>query len=125
VKNYIYLALAIVFEVFGSTMLKLSKGFTVFYPSVGVVVGFLVSFIFLGISLKGIPLSFAYAIWAGLGMALTAGVGVVLFKEEMSFLKTLALLLIIGGVVILNKSQSQSEKKEESVSSPSAESRLL
>lgn len=45
-KYFIYLALAICLEVFGSTMLKLSEGFTVLYPSIGVVLGFLLSFVF-------------------------------------------------------------------------------
>lgn len=103
-KNVLFLALAILFELFGTTMLKLSNGFTVLLPSLGVIVGFLISFTFFGMALKGIDLSTAYAVWSGLGTALTACVGVILFGEGFSFLKVIALLLIIAGVVVLNKS---------------------
>lgn len=75
------------------------------FPSMGVIAGYLVSFIFLGVSLKSIPLSNAYAIWSGLGTAFTAAIGVVLFHEEISLLKVLALLIVIVGVAILNKSK--------------------
>lgn len=113
-KSALYLALAILFEVFGSTMLKLSNGFTAIFPSIGVVVGFLASFTLLGLSLKKIALSTAYAIWSGVGTALTACIGIILFREEIGSLKVLALVLIILGVVILNKSKEipESEKNE-------------
>lgn len=110
-KNLLFLGLAILFEVFGTNMLKLSEGFTALYPSLGVIIGFLASFILLGLSLNGLPLSSAYAIWAGLGTALTAATGAVFFNEDLSFLKVLALLLIIAGVVILNKSKDYSKQR--------------
>lgn len=104
-RSFLFLGLAIICEVFGTTMLKLSEGFTLLYPSLGVAIGFLTSFTFLGLSLKGIPLSTAYAIWSGLGTAFTAVIGVVIFAEHLSFLKVLALSFIIAGVVILNKAK--------------------
>jgi len=112
-RYFIFLALAICCEVFGTTMLKLSSGFTVLLPSLGVIIGFLSSFIFLGLSLNGLPLSNAYAIWAGLGTAFTAAVGVIVFHEEVAFLKVLALFLIIAGVVILNKSQGKEGEEKQ------------
>jgi len=116
-RSFLLLGLAILFEVFGSTMLKLSEGFTILYPSLGVIVGFLASFLFLGLSLNGLPLSSAYAIWAGLGTALTAMTGVVLFNENIGFLKILALLVIIAGVVILNKSKDFPKQTHEKTNS--------
>lgn len=111
-KSFVYLGLAIFFEVFGSTMLKLSKGLTVLTPSIGVAIGFLVSFAFFGFALKKLELSTAYAIWSGLGTAATAGVGVLLFQEALGFLKIIALLFIIVGVYILNKSKNTLEKRQ-------------
>lgn len=111
-KHYIYLALAICLEVFGSTMLKLSEGFTVLNPSIGVVLGFILSFIFLGLSLNGLALSTAYAIWAGLGTAFIAVTGVILFQEAVDTIKVIALLLIIVGVVMLNAAQDDETKKK-------------
>jgi multidrug resistance protein EbrB len=65
-KSVVYLSLAILSEVFGSTMLKLTDGFTNTLPIIGVVIGFLFSFSFLSLALKSIPLSSAYATWSGL-----------------------------------------------------------
>lgn len=71
-RGFLYLALAILSEVFGSTMLKLSEGFTQFWPIIGVAAGFLSAFTFLSFSLRTIDLSSAYATWSGIGTALTA-----------------------------------------------------
>jgi multidrug transporter EmrE-like cation transporter len=113
---YVLLALSIFSETFGSTMLKMSDAFSNLLPSIGVVIGYLSSFTFLGFALKTLPLSGAYAVWSGVGTALTAIVGVMLFNEGMSFAKVLALVFIIGGVVILNKSNDYSPQKSEKVS---------
>jgi len=112
-KGAIYLTFAILFEVFGSTMLKYSAGFTVLWPSIGVAIGFLTSFTCLGLALKSMSLSTAYAIWSGVGTALTACVGILLFGEQINALKITALLFIIVGVAILNKSSSEQAKTAE------------
>lgn len=109
----IYLSLAIVLEAFGSTMLKLSEGFTVLWPSIGVAVGFLASFTFLSFSLKTIPLSTAYATWAGMGTGLTALLGILIFNESLGMLKISALVLVITGIVILNKAKAKAQAPEE------------
>ncbi|MFD2117847.1 DMT family transporter [Paenibacillus yanchengensis] len=98
---FVLLGLAIIFEVFGSTMMKLSNGFKRWWPVLGLIVGMSISFILFSKVLQQIPLSAAYAIWSGLGTALTALVGVYLFKEVMNRKKALALLCIIGGVVLM------------------------
>lgn len=108
-KGYILLAFSIIGELFGTTMLKMSEGFTVMFPSIGVVVGYGLSFYFLSLCLKTIPLSVAYAIWSGIGTALTAIIGYVLWDEFFGLLKIMGILFIIGGVVVLNTSQ-QTEK---------------
>lgn len=112
VRSYVYLGFAIIFEVIGSTMLKLSEGFTVLLPSIFVVVGFLVSFYLLGLSLKTLPLSIAYAIWAGLGTALIALVGFLFFAEQFSSFKIFAIVLIISGVFMLNNSQASKKRRK-------------
>lgn len=91
-------------------MLKLSNGFTNLFPSIGVVVAMGLSFYFLSLSLMKLPLGVAYAIWSGVGTALTALIGIVLWKEEFSLIKGIGLTLIIGGVIILN--MPKEEKKQ-------------
>ncbi|UQZ37268.1 QacE family quaternary ammonium compound efflux SMR transporter [Paenibacillus sp. PK3_47] len=108
-KSYIYLALAICFEIFGTTMLKLSDGFSNLLPGVGVVFGMGLSFYCLSMSLKVIPLSLAYAVWSGVGTAVTALLGVVIWKDHFTVVSFIAIAAIIAGVVLLNAS-NQPEK---------------
>ncbi|MDR9433020.1 MAG: multidrug efflux SMR transporter [Spiribacter sp.] len=93
---------AIVMEVIGTTALKLSDGFTRFWPSVVVVVGYVCALVALGFVLKRMDVSFAYAIWAGLGTALVAIVGVVYFGEAMNWMKAGSLVFIVVGLIGLN-----------------------
>jgi len=111
-KGYIYLTSSIIGEVLATSMLKMSDGFTVFLPSVGVVAGYVLAFYCLSLCLKTIPLSLAYAIWAGVGTALTALIGVVIWGEVFSAFKLLGIIIIIGGVVLLNSSKTTGTVKE-------------
>ena len=111
-KGIIFLSFAILLEVFGSTMLKLSDGFTNIFPSIGVAVGFLSAFTLFSFALKSIPLSFAYATWSGAGTALTAIIGGLLFGESFSALKISGLFLIIFGITLLNASSRKAVQSE-------------
>lgn len=98
----IYLMIAIISEVFGTAALKASEGFSHLWPSVSVVITYALSFYFLALSLKTIPLGAGYAMWSGIGTVLTVIVGVVIWKEAVSLTSILGILLIISGVIILN-----------------------
>lgn len=104
-KSYFALGMAISCELFGTTMLKLSEGFTNPFPSIGVVLGFGLAFYALSISLRTVPLSFAYAIWSGVGTALTAIIGILVWGDPFNAVTAGGLVLIIGGVVLLNASR--------------------
>lgn len=99
---YIFLALAILFEVAGTSLLKLSDGFTRLWPSLGVVVGYGLAFWMLGLTLRSVPVGIAYAIWAGLGTALIAIIGAVAFGESLGPVKIVGIGMIVAGVVALN-----------------------
>ncbi len=99
---YVFLALAIVFEVAGTSLLKLSDGFTRWWPSVGVAVGYGMAFWMLSITLRSVPVGVAYAIWAGLGTALIAVIGAFFFGETLGTIKIIGIGLIVAGVVALN-----------------------
>lgn len=105
-KGFILLGCAIVSEVFGTTMLKLSEGFTKVWPSIGVVLGFSSAFYLLSQTLQHLQISMAYAIWSGVGTALTAVIGVLIWKDAFTWQTLVGLILIIGGVVVLNLSGS-------------------
>lgn len=101
-KGYLYLGIAIIAEIIATMCLKLSEGFTVLLPSMIVIIGYGVSFYYLGKTLAFLPLSLAYAIWSGLGTALTAILGILLFDDPLGIGMILGILSIIGGVVLLN-----------------------
>lgn len=103
--NYYYLLLlAILFEVCGTTCMKLSEGFSKLIPSVLIFVFYAISFFFFTLALKGLDVSIAYAIWAGLGTALITAVGIFWFKEPASALKLISLVVVVAGVIGLHLS---------------------
>ena len=102
--TWLYLVLAIVFEVSGTTCMKLSEGLTKIVPSILLFVFYSLSFGALTLALKRIDVSVAYAVWSGVGTALIATIGVLWFKEPATVLKLISLGLIIIGVVGLNLS---------------------
>lgn len=93
---------AIFFEVAGTTCMKLSEGFTRPLPSALIFVFYGVAFTLLTLALKKIDVSVAYAVWSAVGTAVIAGIGIIWFKEPLTALKVVSLLLIVAGVVGLN-----------------------
>jgi small multidrug resistance pump len=100
--SWLYLVLAIMLEVSGTTSMKLSQGFTKILPSALMFLFYGLSLSALTLALKKIDVSVAYAVWSGLGTALIASVGVLWFREPLNALKVISLLLIIMGVIGLN-----------------------
>lgn len=100
-QPWLLLAAAIVAEVIGTSLLKLSRGFTQLWPSLGVVVFYLLALFLLALTLRTISVGVAYAIWAGAGIALIALIGVVLFDQPLDLPALLGIGLIVAGVVVL------------------------
>lgn len=102
------LTFAIIAEVIGTLALRQSDGFSRPLPTATTVVLYLFSFWLLSLTLRSIPISVTYAIWAAVGTALIAAVGILAFGESASGPKLVSLALIIAGVVGLNLSGSAS-----------------
>ncbi|WP_236790567.1 multidrug efflux SMR transporter [Amycolatopsis sp. GM8] len=99
---YLLLAVAIAAEVTGTVSLKLSDGFSKLVPSLLVVAGYGVAFALMALILKmGLPVGVVYAIWAAAGVALVALIGVVFLGEHLNLTMVGGLVLVIGGVVLL------------------------
>ena len=98
----ILLIIAILAEVAGTVALKYTDGFTNLGPSALVVAGYGLSFWMLALVLRDLPIGLTYAVWAAVGTALIAAIGIVAFGEPATTLKLLSLGLIIAGVVGLN-----------------------
>lgn len=96
---WIYLFIAGIFEILWAVGLKLSNGFSNLYISILTVFGMILSFYFLSLALKNIPLALAYAIWTGIGTIGTFLFGVLMFQEPISPLKAACVFLILLGVM--------------------------
>lgn len=97
--SWLTLALAIAFEVAGTTSMKLSEGFTKLIPSVSIFVCYAVAFVLLTLTLRTMGVGITYAIWSGVGTVATAIIGVLIFGETMGLVKVVCILLITVGVV--------------------------
>ncbi|MDT8717651.1 multidrug efflux SMR transporter [Clostridium sp. 19966] len=102
--QWIYLIMAILFEITGTTLMKLSNGLTKLLPSIGMAIAYLLCFSVLSLALKKIPVSVAYAIWSAAGIVIISTIGIIFFKESVSLLKILSIIFIVVGVVGLNLS---------------------
>ncbi|MEH2404393.1 MAG: multidrug efflux SMR transporter [Nostoc sp.] len=102
--SWIYLIAAILFEVSGTTCMKLSQGFTRILPSVLIFVFYGLCFTFFTFALKRLEVSVAYSVWAGLGTILIAIIGIIWFRESATLIKLMSIALIIIGVIGINAS---------------------
>ncbi len=100
--KWLYLGVAIVAEIFATSALKGSEGFTRLVPSVITVFGYLISFYFLSLTLREIPVGIAYAIWSGVGIVLISIVGARYCSSSIWTPALVASGLIIAGVVVMN-----------------------
>jgi len=102
IKGYTFLLFAIIFEVTGTTSIKLAEGFTIASYTIVAILAVVLSLFFLANSLNYLPLSIAYAIWVGLGTSLIYIISIYIFNERISVIKFVGILMVIGGVVSLN-----------------------
>ncbi|SDU04258.1 small multidrug resistance pump [Verrucomicrobium sp. GAS474] len=102
--KWVYLALAIGFEIAGTTCMKLSDGFSNLKWAALMALFYSGCFIFLTFTVKRMEVSLAYAIWSGVGVALLSCIGIFFFKESFNAMKLFGLVAIIVGVVALRLS---------------------
>ena len=100
--KYLYLTIAIVAEVVGTSALKASEHFTRFVPTLLVVAGYWCAFFFLTLVLDTIAVGVTYAIWSGLGIVLVTIVAAVLYRQVPDWPAIAGMSLIIAGVVVIN-----------------------
>jgi small multidrug resistance pump len=100
--EWLYLSIAILSEVAGSTALKAANGFRSLWPSLIVVLGYGSAFYFLSLTLEAIPLGVAYAVWSGVGVALISLAGWAFYRQSLGVGELAGIGLIVAGVVVLN-----------------------
>ena len=96
---WLYLLIAGLFEVAWAIGLKYTDGFTRLIPSIWTVVSMAVSFLFLSLALKTLPVGTAYAVWTGIGAVGTAILGIALFGEPATAARLACIGLIVAGIV--------------------------
>ena len=107
---WIYLVIAGVLEIGWAIGLKYTLGFTRLWPSVWTIACMIISFAFLALALKTIPVGTGYAVWTGIGAAGTAIAGIILFGEAKDIPRILCLVLIIAGVIGLKLTNNEGPK---------------
>jgi small multidrug resistance pump len=99
--KYIYLFLAIAAEIFATTFLK-SLQVLPFKATILCIVGYIIAFYFLSITLKYLPVGISYAIWSGVGIVAITLIGMFLFKQIPDTAAIIGMVLIVVGVIIIN-----------------------
>lgn len=100
--HWFYLSVAILSEVIATSALKAAESFTNPLPTALVIVGYALSFYFLSLALRAIPLGVAYAIWSGVGVALISIVGWIVYRQALDIGAVIGIALIVAGVLVLN-----------------------
>ncbi len=101
-NHWVALTIAVVAEVIATSSLKATAEFTKLWPTVLVIVGYLVAFYFMTISLRVLPVGIMYAIWAGAGIVLVSLVGWLFYKQVLDAPAIIGIGLIIAGVVMIH-----------------------
>ena len=101
-KNYLFLAAAIICETIGTSFLKRTEQFTKPWPTLIFVLAMALSFYLLSFALRGIPVGIAYAIWSAVGIVLISFVGFLVYNEKLDVPAMIGIGCIILGVVIIN-----------------------
>ena len=97
--TWIYLVVAGIFEVVWATMMKLSDGFSQLGYTAATIVGMILSFGFLALATKHLPLSIAYPIWTGIGAVGAILVGVIFFKDQIAPITWIFIAMLIIGII--------------------------
>jgi small multidrug resistance pump len=99
--GYLYLLIAIVGEVIATTYLKSTNNFTEVMPTTYVVTGYGISFYFMMLAMKTLPVAITYSIWSGVGISAITILGALKYKEVPDLMALIGIGLIIIGVIIL------------------------
>jgi small multidrug resistance pump len=101
-KDWLFLAGAIGFEIVATSALKSAVGFTRTVPSMIVIAGYVAAFYCLSLALRSIPMGVAYAIWSGIGIVVISFVGAVIYRQRLDAAALAGIALIVAGTLVLN-----------------------
>lgn len=96
---WILLLVAIVLEVAGTVLLKLSDGFERWHLGASAIILYGVCFLVFAHALRSLPVGVAYAIWAGAGIVAVTVIGYFALGEKLALAQAAYLVLIVIGIV--------------------------
>ena len=99
---WLALLVAILSEVCATSLLKVTEGFTRFWPSLGVLLGYACSFYLLSLVVKVLPVGIVYALWSGLGIVCVSIVGLLCYDQRLDLPALLGMALILAGVLVIS-----------------------
>ncbi len=99
--GWLYLVFAILFEVGGTTSMRLSNGLTKLFPSLMLFVCYAVSFVFATMATKYLKLAVMYAVWSGVGIVAITFIDLIIFHEKINSIEIIGIMLILAGSVML------------------------
>lgn len=97
-----WLAVAIVFEVLATSLLKISDGFTRPIPALIVIAAYAIAFYCLAAAIKTIPIGIAYALWCGIGIVMVTAIAWVAFGQKLDPWSVGGIALILAGAIIVS-----------------------
>ncbi|KAF0153108.1 MAG: Cation membrane transporter [Ignavibacteria bacterium] len=97
--NWFYIFIASIFEISWAVGLKYSDGFTQLRPSIFTIIAMILSFVFLSLGVKSLPIGTAYAVWTGIGAVGTAVYGMIYFNEPRDLIRIFFIFLIVVGII--------------------------
>ena len=109
---YALLGLSVLFEVFGTTCMKLSEGFTQPVFGIATAACYILSFVMLTFALKDLSLGMAYGIWGGVGTFLTTLIGIIFWNDPFSIVVGIEMIAVVAGIALLSKGTQDAEEAE-------------
>lgn len=97
--SWIWILIASCFEISWAVGLKYTQGFTQLKASIFTISTMILSYVFLSLGAKELPIGTAYAVWTGIGAVGTAIYGILFFNEPKDFLRIFFIFMIIVGII--------------------------
>lgn len=99
---YLFLGLAIVAEVIGTTLLKATDGFTRVAPAIGVVAMYVAAAYLLALTVRTLPVGVVYAVWSGAGIVAVALLAWLIYGQALDVAAVAGMALIVAGILVIN-----------------------